>query len=75
MRYVVGHVVAATGYARELIGFDGGQRRGVCVVHHTFFKGPSPQVAVEAFTIVIRFIELDVFRSGRFAEVVDIDMF
>jgi hypothetical protein len=44
-------------------------------VRNAFFKGPGPQVAVEAFTIVIRLIKLDIFRSRPFAEIIDIDVF
>jgi hypothetical protein len=44
-------------------------------VRNTFFKGPGPQVAVEAFTIIVRLIELDVFWSRPFAQIVDIDVF
>ena len=68
---VVHRVVAATRYTRHLIA---GERVHERHVYRIALKGTSPQVAVQAFAIIVRGVELNFFRTGRMPEILDVDV-
>ena len=65
------HFMTATRETRELIGLNRGKRGWVSVVRGTFFEGSRTEMTVETLTIVVRIVELYVFRRGRSAKIID----
>jgi hypothetical protein len=72
--YVMHNIVATTGDAGFLVGFDGRQEIGVRVVHGSGFERARTFMAMETLAIVVGSVELDFLGSGRSCEVVDINV-
>jgi hypothetical protein len=69
--HVVDRIVAAAGHAGHLVAFErieNGQVNGIA------FERASAEVAEEAFAVVVRAIELDIFRAWRRTQVLDVDV-
>src|SRR6266436_5944348 len=64
-RYAMHHFMAAARDARQLIGFDRRQEVRIGVVCRAFFKRARPKMTVQAFAVVVRLVQLDVFWRGR----------
>jgi hypothetical protein len=58
-------IVASGGHAGDLVAFDISHGLRVCRMHRALLKAARSLMAVEAFTVVIRMIELQgLLRSG-----------
>ena len=63
--------MTATRETRELIRLNRGKGSWVSVVYRSFFEGSRAEMTVETLSIVVRIVELDVFRRGWCAQIID----
>src|SRR5437879_10586853 len=66
--------MASTRNARCLIRLQRWKQVRIGSMHRTFFKRARSCMAMQAFAVVIRLVELDVCRGRRCSKVIHVDM-